>query len=71
MKIGSNDAKNASVHQQPVETDRKYYSLLAPFEELTQQICSLTASAGNVIPLIRTPSHLLEKRAESAHIVKT
>ncbi|XP_023805814.1 zinc finger BED domain-containing protein 4-like [Oryzias latipes] len=46
-------------------------SLLAPFEELTQQISSSTASAADVIPSIRALTRLLEKTAETDHGVKT
>lgn len=49
----------------------KMILLLAPFEELTQQISSSTASAGDVIPSIRALTHLLEKTAETDHGVKT
>lgn len=38
-------------------------SLLTPFEELTQQISSSTASAADVIPSIRALTRLLEKTA--------
>ncbi|XP_035984217.1 zinc finger BED domain-containing protein 4-like [Fundulus heteroclitus] len=46
-------------------------SLLAPFEELTHQISSSTASAADVIPSIRALTRLLEKAAETDHGVKT
>lgn len=46
-------------------------SILAPFEELTQQISSSTASAADVIPCIRALTRLLEKTVESDHGVKT
>jgi len=46
-------------------------SLLAPFEELTQQISSSTASAADVIPSIRSLTRLLEKTAETDHGVKS
>ncbi|KAB5526077.1 hypothetical protein PHYPO_G00147550 [Pangasianodon hypophthalmus] len=46
-------------------------SLLVPFEELTQQISSSTASAADVIPSIRALTRLLEKTAETDHGVKT
>ncbi|XP_029307720.1 zinc finger BED domain-containing protein 4 [Cottoperca gobio] len=46
-------------------------SLLAPFEELRQQISSPTASAADVIPSIRALTRLLEKTEETDHDVKT
>ena len=46
-------------------------SILAPFEELTQQISSSTASAADVILCIRALTRLLEKTVESDHGVKT
>lgn len=46
-------------------------SLLAPFEELTQQISSSSATAADVIPSIKSLTRLLEKTAESDHGVKT
>ncbi|XP_032358832.1 zinc finger BED domain-containing protein 4 [Etheostoma spectabile] len=46
-------------------------SLLAPFEELTHQISSSTASVADVIPSIRALTRLLEKTAETDHGVKT
>lgn len=46
-------------------------SLLAPFEELTQQISSSTASTADVIPSIRALTRLLEKTAETDQGVKT
>ena len=46
-------------------------SLLAPFEELTQQISSSTASAADVIPSIRALTRLLETTAEMDHGGKT
>ncbi|KAK0138931.1 Zinc finger BED domain-containing protein 4 [Merluccius polli] len=46
-------------------------SILAPFEELTQQISSSTASAADVIPCVRALTRLLEKTVESDHGVKT
>ncbi|RXN28137.1 zinc finger BED domain-containing 4-like protein [Labeo rohita] len=45
-------------------------SILAPFEELTQQISSSTAPAADVIPCIRALTRLLEKTVESDHGVK-
>ncbi|XDV25728.1 hypothetical protein PO909_029596 [Leuciscus waleckii] len=44
---------------------------VAPFEELTQQISSSTASTADVIPSIRALTRLLEKTAETDHGVKT
>ncbi|KAJ4945978.1 hypothetical protein JOQ06_023656 [Pogonophryne albipinna] len=46
-------------------------SLLTPFEELTQQISSSTASAADVIPSIRALTRLIETTAETDHGVKT
>ncbi|XP_063738091.1 zinc finger BED domain-containing protein 4-like [Eleginops maclovinus] len=46
-------------------------SLLAPFEELTQQISSSSATAADVIPSIKALTRLLEKTADSDHGVKT
>lgn len=46
-------------------------SLLAPFEELTQQISLSTASAADVIPSIRALTRLLEKTAETDQDAKT
>ncbi|KAJ8261983.1 hypothetical protein GJAV_G00160740 [Gymnothorax javanicus] len=46
-------------------------TLLAPFEELTQQISSSSATAADVIPSIKALTRLLEKTADSDHGVKT
>lgn len=46
-------------------------SLLAPFEELTNQISSSTATAADVIPAIRALSRLLRKQTDTDQGVKT
>lgn len=45
--------------------------LLAPFEELTQQISSSNASASDVIPSVKALIRFLEKTEDSDHGVKT
>lgn len=46
-------------------------TILAPFEELTKEISSSSASAADVIPCVRALTRLLEKTAETDHGVKT
>ncbi|XP_063041041.1 zinc finger BED domain-containing protein 4-like [Engraulis encrasicolus] len=46
-------------------------TILAPFEELTKEISSSSASAADVIPCVRALTRLLEKTVETDHGVKT
>lgn len=45
--------------------------LLKPFEELTKEICSSTASSADVIPSVMVLKRLLAKEAAADHGVKT
>lgn len=46
-------------------------TILAPFEELTQQISSSTACASDVIPSVKALIRFLGKTADTDHGVKT
>ncbi|XP_060761342.1 zinc finger BED domain-containing protein 4-like [Neoarius graeffei] len=60
---------NFTVHQWKLIENT--ITILAPFEELTKEISSSTASAADVIPCIRALTRLLEKTTETDHGVKT
>ncbi|KAE8296807.1 Zinc finger BED domain-containing protein 4 [Larimichthys crocea] len=60
---------NFTVHQWKLIENT--ITILAPFEELTKEISTSTASTADVVPCVRALTRLLEKTAETDHGVKT